>query len=122
VGQRVTRALLPPGDPVRARPTHARFGDGDLKAYEYVRSPEDRERGGMRLVFRSAPTGAALAVEPAAALLIPEDAPPVSAMMGHDLLAGTSFLESLALTIDYTQGVPVVYIVGGLPARASEAE
>lgn len=97
LSQKATRALLPPDAPTRRRKTHARFGDGDLEAYEYVRPTKGPE---VTLEFVDK-NGNSVTVRPETALMLPEKAPTVSAMSGHDMLLGTSFLKTLILTIDY---------------------
>lgn len=101
--QSATRQLLPKKDPARRRKTHARFGDGDLAAHEYV-------AGADPLVLTFEHGGAAVSVEPKTVLMLPEDSPSVSAMSGHDALIGTAFLESLRLTIDYTVDPFQIYV------------
>ena len=103
MAQKATRALLPEDDPTRRRKTHARFGDGDLEAYEFVAGAHPLE-----LVVADA-AGNSVRVQPASALLLPETSAAVSAMAGHDMLLGTSFLKDLVVTIDYTVSPHYVY-------------
>ncbi len=101
--QSATKQLLPERDPARRRRTHARFGDGDLAAYEYT-------RGSDPLTLTFSDDDAAVSVEPRTVLMLPEDSPTVSAMSGHDALIGTAFLRGLRLTIDYTVDPFQVYV------------
>lgn len=105
LAQRATRKLLPTDDPARQRKTHARFGDGEVAAFEYL-APKT---GGLEMSFEDK-DGRSIAVFPDTLLMLPEKAPSVSAMSGHDMLVGTACLQDLVLTVDYTTDPYEVYV------------
>jgi len=104
LAQRATRKLLPADDPARQRRTHARFGDGEVAAFEYL-APKT---GGLEMSFHDGERS--IAVFPDTLLMLPEKSPTVSAMSGHDMLVGTACLQDLVLTIDYTTDPYEIYV------------
>jgi hypothetical protein len=105
LAQRATRKLLPLDDPARERRTHARFGDGEVAAFEYL-APNN---AALEMIF-SDKDGRSIAVFPDTLLMLPEKSPAVSAMSGHDMLVGTACLQDLVLTIDYTTDPYEIYV------------
>jgi len=106
LGQRATGRLLPSDDPARERRTHARFGDGEVAAFEYL-----GRAGGLEIELRDDDDPERVVVaRPSSMLMLPESAPTVSAMSGHDMLLGTSCLQELVVMIDYTVDPYDVYV------------